>query len=116
MLSILLLGEVEGEIRNRDLEILDYHRNRQPANALFHYAFHKYSDGVQDVAVALLLDESYSPAERLPTNQDRDESWIWQRDYGDDWKPAVASKGTQEHHGGDFLFLAGLILKDFGGR
>ena len=77
---------------------------RQPNNALFQVAV-----GNVEKAKVLLQDEKYWPSSRLPTSQDRKEPWIFQRDFGNDWKP-VSSKHV--HSGGDYLFCEALCRGD----
>jgi hypothetical protein len=110
VLHILLRGELKGSVANSDLELLKYHRDRSPNNSLFQYAYHKYTDGDMDDAIVPLLKEKWFPADRLPSKSDRRESWLWQRDEGEDWTPSESS--TEEHHGGDLLFVAYLILSE----
>jgi hypothetical protein len=101
---IILLRKQLGVVDKGIDSILEYHAERQPQNALFQYAVGNYSE-----AEKLLLNEAWWPADRLPTNRDRKESWLLQRDYGDDWLPAKSGE-IKEYHGGDFLFVANLLL------
>ena len=95
----------------RDLGIVDAeagrifrdHAKRQPRNALFQYAA-----GCPQKAEELLLNPVWWPDHRLPTASDRKASWLFQRDWGPQWEPVDS---TEEHHGGDFLFLANLLIK-----
>lgn len=110
VLMVTLLAEVEGGLRDGSLEILKYHAERQPKNALFLYAYIKYTTGDYTEAINILLQDSLFPSDRLPTCADHKEPWIWQRDYGADWQPSVCDK---VHPGGDFLFVANLILQEY---
>lgn len=110
--SILLSGELEGEISGKDLEIMAGHVKRVPDNALVRYIHSKYTDGIQDAAIKSLLNESWFPRGRLPTTTDRKSGWLWERDPGADWSPR--SGAAETHTGGDFLLVAHLILKDLG--
>ena len=75
----------------------------QPRNALAQALMHKYSDGDQAAAIAILLDETIFPIDRLPSARDRCEPYIWQRDTGPDWAPCDSDL---THDGIDFLFAA----------
>lgn len=76
---------------------------RQPDNPLFNYAA-----GFPEAAESQLLKEQLWPANRLPTNRDRSESWVLQRDWGDDWLPDRGPL-TKTFSGGDFLFVSALL-------
>lgn len=101
---IILLRKDLGLYGKAEQEILEYHKKRQPKNALFQLAA-----GNVEVAETLLLNEKWWPADRLPTSYDRSESWLFQRDYGSDWKPDDSSV-VVEHSGADFIFAANLLL------
>lgn len=79
----------------------------QPRNAIYQAILHKYTDGDQTAAIAVLLDESLFPAHRLPTSADRCEEYLFQRDDGSDWKPC--SEG-RVHSGTDLLFASWVIV------
>lgn len=111
-LHILLRAKMMGEIEDKALEIVAYNYNRMPSNPLFAYAYHLYVDGDQTYTMGILLNEAYFPADRLPTTHDRCESWLSQRDVGPDWEPCGLDQSAKEHSGGDFLFVANLLLKD----
>lgn len=108
VLHILLRAELTGSVEKKGKEVLKYNALRSPRNALFSYAWHRYSDGDQSSTYALLLDETLWPADRLPTAKDRCEGWITQRDEGSDWEPC---EEDVTHSGGDFLFVARLLLR-----
>lgn len=86
---------------NNYKDIYKHHYSRQPNNAFFALA-----SGDLDFAVSSLLNEQYWPLNRLPTERDRSEGWLFQRDYGKDWLP---SEGDKVHSGGDFIFLYSLL-------
>jgi hypothetical protein len=91
----------------------DYAENH-PRNALFQALYHKFTDGVQDVAIETLLDESLFPADRLPTEQDRYTHYLWQRDDSEDWKPCGSAERRCEglKHAGIDLMLVVKILEE----
>ena len=109
ILTLLLRAELIGKIEYPNL--IKYHFERSPNNALFSYAHAKYIDGDLNPCVKSLLNPDWFPSYRLPTNRDRDESWLWQRDYGDDWMPSMFNN-IVEFHGCDFLFISLNILRN----
>jgi len=110
ILLILLKGELLNAVSDTEKDIIEHQRTRMPGNPLFQYAYHKYFDGDQGDTINLLLNTKYFPADRLPTTHDRCESWILQRDMGDDWVPCRTDEVPIIHSGGDFLFISHLIL------
>lgn len=109
VLEILLAGEIGGDISDSALERLREQVARQPRNPLYQYAAHRYTDGVQGAATALLSDPALYPSDHLPTSADRCEEYLPQRDDGPDWQPCPAEGRT--HSGVDFLFVADLIIR-----
>lgn len=101
VLHILLKNKLTNENNYKD--ILNYHYNRQPNNPLFAIA-----SGHHSAAKAILANPKLWPDDRLPTNRDRAESWLVQRDFGPDWKPQT-DKELTVHSGGDYLFLIWLL-------
>lgn len=106
VLHILLIGEIHGEIDTTMLERLEEHYERVPENALFSFAYHKYTDGDQSETVNALLIEVYFPRDRLPSSLDRCEEWLYQREPGADWEPCDEGR---THSGGELLFLTALL-------
>ncbi len=106
---ILLRGELFKEIPESHLDILKYHRDRNPRNPLFQAAYHKYTDGNQEVAIDLLLDNNEWPSHSLPTSREHCSDWPIQRDYTEkDWgscEPVV------EHTGAELILIYQLIIK-----
>ena len=90
-------------IDSLQLAQIKQYKDENPSNALMQAIYHKFTDGDQSDAIAILLDESLFPRDRLPTAKDRCEEYLWQRDYGDDWKPCDKEKN---HDGVDFLIAA----------
>ena len=93
-----------------DYETLRKYVEESPRNALMQALYHKYKDGNQSVAIAILMDETLFPSDRLPQPKDRCEEYLWQRDdLPKDW----AACGTIGIHDGvDFImaaFVAGQI-------
>ena len=87
-----------------DYETLRKYADESPRNALMQALYHKYKDGDQSAAVAILMDEKLFPSDRLPTPKDRCEEYLWQRDDAPkDWQPCD-KQGV--HDGVDFLIAA----------
>lgn len=94
---------VNKSIDSLQLAQIQKYKDENPSNALMQAIYHKFTDGDQSDAIAILLDESLFPRDRLPTAKDRCEEYLWQRNYGDDWKPCDSDK---IHDGVDFLIAA----------
>jgi len=109
ILTLLLSAEILGKVDYSC--IIEHHFKRNPNNALFSYAYAKFISGDYTPCINSLLNEKWFPNDRLPTSKDRYESWLWQRDIGDDWNPGN-SKYTTKHHGCDFLFIAKLLIEE----
>jgi hypothetical protein len=102
---IMLFRQNLGLTNAIDYDIIKVYVERQPQNPLFRYALGQYG-----IAEALLLENKWWPSDRLPTTADRCADWILQKDFEDGWKPCKINNPV-EHHGGDFLFLANILLK-----
>lgn len=101
VLHILLRNELTGKVKFGDNLVAQ--ANREPQNPLFEYAI-----GNKANATKLLMDERWFPNNRPPTNKDRSEPWLLQRDYGKDW---LSEDGERKiWSGADFLFCAWLVL------
>lgn len=100
VVHILLTGAVHCGVSPDDLDALRRQAERQPRNALFQAAYHLYGDGDQTAAYALLDDDAYFPAGRLPTRRDRCEGWLWHRDDGSDWQPCPDDPRVGTPHAG----------------
>jgi hypothetical protein len=109
VIIVWLSGEAVGDISQSHLDLLSAQAARQPSNAFFSYLCAIYSHGNLSSTERTLMDTQLFPADRLPTSLDRKESWLWQRDAGDDWSPRPLIDGFSRHHGGDYLFLEGLM-------
>lgn len=94
---------VNKSIDSLQLAQIKQYKDENPSNALMQAIYHKFTDGDQSDTIAILLDESLFPRDRLPTAKDRCEEYLWQRNYGDDWKPCDSDK---IHDGADFLIAA----------
>jgi hypothetical protein len=103
VISWITQGMVRGEISAIDYEMLRVMTEKNPRNALFQAAYHRFKDGNQSRAVEILEDTSLFPSFALPTSNHRCEEYLWQRDDGDDWKPCA---GEKTHDGVDYIFAA----------
>jgi hypothetical protein len=104
-LNFILRGEARGKAPKEALEAIKKFYTEEPHNALFSYAFHRYTDGRQEETIALL---SKFPKNRLPTSADWCAKWLWERSSKNtDWEPCPTEQKT--HSGGDFIFLARLL-------
>ena len=93
-----------GGVLPQDYETLRRYAEESPRNALFQALYHKFKDGDQASAIAVLLDEKLFHSDRLPTTADRCEEYLWQRDdKPKDWEPCDKEK---THDGVDFLVAA----------
>ena len=93
-----------GGIIPSDYETMRKYADESPRNALFQAMYHKFKDGDQASAIAVLLDENLFPSDRLPTAKDRCEEYLWQRDFSvGDWGPCDSGK---IHDGIDYLIVA----------
>jgi hypothetical protein len=103
VMAIFTRGIMRGGISEADYELLRVYQNESPNNALVTALYHKYKDGNQDETIAILLNTSLFPEDRLPNAKDRCEEYLWQRNPGSDWEPCDSDK---THDGVDYLFAA----------
>ena len=112
VLHILLSGSLYSGLADSELETLKDQADREPYNALFQASYHTFSDGNQDVAADLLLNEQYFPSDRLPTSDHRCEEYLFQRDKDDsDWAPCPDQ--GKIHSGTDLIFAASVLNGGF---
>jgi len=102
-LHILLRSEMRGWRTDKERTALQWQYDRVPANPLFALAVGDFR------SAEISLGESYLwPEDRLPTNHDRKEPYLPQRDQGKDWMPDLdADKIT--HPGSDYIFCYALM-------
>ena len=104
VLSILLRADARGQKTTPlELKYLKLQSERVPTNALFHAAYHRFLDGNQSVAMSILLDERWFPANKLPTDANYCTDYLWQRDEPKDIEPCENGKRKDAT---DFLFAA----------
>lgn len=113
VLHVLLRGDIYGYITSGEKADIRTQSERQPNNALFQFAQHKYGDGIQDATFALLEDARYYPNSRLPASKDRCEEYLHQRDEdtatGGDWAPCPGEDVV--HSGTDFGLVMRLLAR-----
>jgi len=104
VLSILLRADARGQKTTPlELKYLKLQSERVPKNALFHAAYHKFFDGDQSAAKAILMDERWFPADKLPTDANYCTDYLWSRDEPHDLEPCEDGKRKDAT---DFLFAA----------
>lgn len=114
VLKIMLNGMMYGAISEVELFILRQYTLDNPSNALYQALYHKYKDGDQSAAISILFDTSLFPDSGLPQDSDRYAHYLWQRDFGDDWRPCTV-EGERKcegvtHAGVDFLLAAKVAM------
>ena len=109
MLHSLLKGEIFGHVDTRIMKAYKYYAKKNARNPLHQYAYNLYTSGDFDQIAEILLDESLWPSDRLPTSLNRSNEWLPARDCDDSYKPREWP--VDEFSGGDFLFMAWLILR-----
>jgi hypothetical protein len=101
VLDVLIQGHLHGGIDAIQMADLNDLHDRDPNNALYQAAFHRYTDGDMSEVADILLDEKHFPKDALATNDNHCEPYLWQRDQGADWMPCSTKK---THDGIDWLF------------
>jgi hypothetical protein len=105
---ILLRGLIYKGVSDFELKLLKAQVDREPRNAFYQAVYHKFTDGDQAAALAILFDESLFPADRLPTTEQYCTDYLWQRDNSpQDWAPCPEK--NEVHSGTDFLFATAVI-------
>lgn len=94
----LLREKVSGKVKN--LDVFDYYYKHSPKNPLFAIAASHYKEAEDS-----LIEDTFWPNNRLPTNKDRKPQWLMERDPSE-WIPGDEDK---VHSGADFLFTSWLI-------
>ena len=104
-------GVMQGGINDLELDYLKACAEKEPHNALYVAAYHRFKDGDQTAAAALLDDETRFPNDHLPTSANFCTDYLYQRDEivaklaltpNTDWLPCPAESKT--HAGIDFIF------------
>lgn len=108
-LNIALQGDIDGYISNSMYDLIKKFNKISPSNMLFSFIRNRYSHGDQSNVIEFLSDDTYFPNERLPTSADYCSEWLWLRDdRKDSWRPC---DDGLTHSGGDFLFIAYLLMR-----
>lgn len=119
VVSVLIYARLFGGVGDSGLSFLKAQWERQPRNPLFAAAYFRFSgdEAAREAAVTVLRDERLFPSSRLPTSDDRKESWLVQRDEGADWLPCVLEDKSpcpkRVHNGGDFLWTEAVLSGRF---
>lgn len=113
MLEMALFHMMHGYLPKRAVESLKKYAAKNPGNPLHQLLLSLYTDGDLNRVVDILLDEAYFPADRLPNRGDRKVGWLPSRDsYSDDYEPATDGDLSEEHTGGDLIWMAWLVLRN----
>jgi len=105
ILKMVIKSKLEG-LSSWDKRNLRKLKEKNPTNPLIQAMYAKHIGGDYTAALVHLLKDF--PVDRLPTTDDWCSEWRTQLKAGDDFlKPCPGSK---THSGGDFLFVAALIL------
>ena len=105
-----LRAELTGRMAPATLAALAIFVERDPHNPLAQVVYHRYDDGDQENGISLLMDETHWPNDRLPDSSNHCGKWAIQRDSdSDDWKPCPDP--LEIHSGGDWLYVASIILR-----
>lgn len=115
MVRILARKYIDGKIPRAALERIKEHYARAPYNAFYSFMYHCFTDKDFTEPAKLLLDRNLFPWARLPEQRaDRCSNYLWERDRGTgDYEPCNQFK-ARAHDGVDYIFVAGLILKELG--
>jgi hypothetical protein len=103
ILSILLRGEIYGEIPQRHLFIINSLATNSPDSPIMQAAAARWLGGKYvGRFLAAARNWTYFPADRLPTSADRCIDWATQQKNPADWAPCPEE--GRIHSGGDLLF------------
>ncbi len=110
VLHITLRGLITGRVSELGFKALEYQATRQPDNALYQAAYSRFKDGDQNKAVAILLKESWFPADRLPASRDRCINYLFMHDMTAK-NLAQCPEEKKIHSATDFLVAAQMVLQ-----
>ena len=79
-LHIFEKGLVNQKLNALHFGFLKVLAEREPNNAVYQAIYHYFGDGDQREAIRILGNEQWFPANRLPSSNDRCESYLFQRD------------------------------------
>lgn len=113
ILSVLMYGEVYGFIPDTAKKQVKIQHSRQPKNPLFALASAKWVDGDYAAAEQALLNGPW-PSDRLGTQLDYCTPWVIERDFGPNWFPCEQVTESKRYSGGDWLFVARLLMEAAG--
>lgn len=109
LLKIRIMGIMYGGITDYELSYLKSVAKKEPHNAAAMMLKHRYTDGIQDKAIQILMNEKWFPSDRLPSSKDRCDFYLWSHSEDKDWSGCDEDK---LHPGHDFLWVAKDILDD----
>jgi hypothetical protein len=109
VLNILWRGRLYGALTDGEVEVLKAQAERQPDNALFNFAYHRYNhDHPIENVISVLKNELYFPYNRLPNNRDRCRDYLFAHDKANDWLPCP-EQPEDEHPGTDLVFAISVL-------
>lgn len=79
-LAILYRGLAKGAINDIELNTMKENVKAEYSNAVYHGITHLFTDGNQNIALALLADNDRYPSDRLPTSEEYCTDFLYQRD------------------------------------
>lgn len=91
------------------IKIMKTLKHHDPDNMVYFYFLAKHGKAPMHQVVDVLLDSPWFPNDRLPTTADRCRHWIWEMD--NNRQPCPEQQKV--HPGGDFMFIATLVLGDY---
>lgn len=93
----------------REIEIMKYHADHEPLNALYRAIYNHVAVRNQEDAIALLMNEKYFPNDRLPSNREYRANYLFSHDQISlNWSNDYYTTRI-EHPGVDWLFTAKVI-------
>lgn len=120
VISTLRNGLIHGGVSDISLMFLKMAADSNPDNALYQASYHTFHDGDQSTAMSALQNIAYFPLERLPTDEEYCEYYLFQRDptkvdgFGQrypnpDWFGCLGHAGASGR-GVDWLFARAVAL------
>ncbi len=90
VLRLFLKGRMYGGMTDLEIQTLKGQAERQPKNAFFQAVYHRFTDGDQSAAIAILKDQAMWPVETLPRTTNYCSDYLWTDDYdAKDWTPCT---------------------------
>lgn len=110
MLQLLLYYEIHGQIPSPTVKAIVTIANRNPSNILYSYMKYFFTGTSLKPVIDLMLKTKRYPSSALPSSAEVCESWPVQREDGDKGLKPCPER-NEIHSGGDWLFVANLLLR-----